>query len=142
MPASAPGVFIDHLNHLANRVQTIGYHLGGTPLRSGHKLAVNHQEAAVLTLKEALNYHLVRVGLGKLNRLLIAGYRPVLPLVLRFPATTIVVALLVTASAGIAFGETNGAVIEHVMARADNALYAAKRAGRNRVESGTLRLAS
>lgn len=47
-----------------------------------------------------------------------------------------------TASAGIAFGETNGAVIEHVMARADNALYAAKRAGRNRVESGTLRLAS
>lgn len=47
-----------------------------------------------------------------------------------------------TASAGIAFGETTGAAIDHVMARADSALYAAKRAGRNRVESGTLRLAS
>jgi len=48
----------------------------------------------------------------------------------------------VTASAGIAFGSTNGEPIEHVMARADSALYAAKRNGRNRVESGELRLAS
>jgi PleD family two-component response regulator len=47
-----------------------------------------------------------------------------------------------TASAGIAFGETKGAPIDHVMARADSALYAAKRGGRNRVESGELRLAS
>ena len=47
-----------------------------------------------------------------------------------------------TASAGIAFGETQGAAIDHVMARADNALYVAKRGGRNRVESGELRLAS
>jgi len=47
-----------------------------------------------------------------------------------------------TASAGIAFGVTTGAAIDHVMARADHALYAAKRAGRNRVVSGELRLAS
>ncbi|MEW9805256.1 diguanylate cyclase [Mesorhizobium sp. ZMM04-5] len=45
-----------------------------------------------------------------------------------------------TASAGIAFGAATGAPIDHVMARADNALYAAKRAGRNRVMSGELRL--
>lgn len=47
-----------------------------------------------------------------------------------------------TASAGIAFGEAKGARFEHVMSRADGALYSAKRAGRNRVESGELRLVS
>lgn len=47
-----------------------------------------------------------------------------------------------TVSAGIAFGSANGEPFEQVMARADSALYAAKRNGRNRVESGELRLAS
>lgn len=47
-----------------------------------------------------------------------------------------------TASAGIAFGMADGAPIDQVMARADNALYSAKRAGRNRVESSDLRLVS
>jgi diguanylate cyclase (GGDEF)-like protein len=47
-----------------------------------------------------------------------------------------------TASAGIAFGMVGGAPVEQVMSRADGALYAAKRAGRNRVESGELRLVS
>ncbi|MBL8578602.1 MAG: GGDEF domain-containing protein [Mesorhizobium sp.] len=45
-----------------------------------------------------------------------------------------------TVSAGIAFGQSSGVPIEHVMARADSALYSAKRAGRNRIESGELRL--
>jgi len=45
-----------------------------------------------------------------------------------------------TVSAGIAFGQSEGVPIEHVMARADGALYSAKRAGRNRIESGELRL--
>ena len=45
-----------------------------------------------------------------------------------------------TASAGIAFGDPSGAPFEHVMSRADNALYSAKRGGRNRVETGELRL--
>ncbi len=45
-----------------------------------------------------------------------------------------------TVSAGIAFGQDKGVPIEHVMARADSALYSAKRAGRNRIESGELRL--
>ncbi len=46
-----------------------------------------------------------------------------------------------TASAGVAFGDSAGAPMDHVMARADSALYSAKRAGRNRVEGGALRLA-
>ncbi|MEQ1942690.1 GGDEF domain-containing protein [Mesorhizobium sp. VNQ89] len=45
-----------------------------------------------------------------------------------------------TVSAGLAFGQGKGVPVEHVMARADSALYAAKRAGRNRIESGELRL--
>ena len=45
-------------------------------------------------------------------------------------------------SGGIAFGHRKGASIDDVMTRADNALYSAKRAGRNRVESGELRLVS
>lgn len=39
-----------------------------------------------------------------------------------------------TVSAGLAFGRDNGVAIDAVMARGDQALYAAKRAGRNRVE--------
>lgn len=45
-----------------------------------------------------------------------------------------------TASAGIAFGDAEGVLVEDVLTRADNALYSAKRSGRNRVESGKLRL--
>lgn len=45
-----------------------------------------------------------------------------------------------TASAGIAFGVAGGVPMDHVMQRADNALFSAKRAGRNRVESIDLRL--
>lgn len=40
-----------------------------------------------------------------------------------------------TASAGLAFGTFEGAEMVDVMTRADHALYAAKRAGRNRVET-------
>jgi len=39
-----------------------------------------------------------------------------------------------TVSAGVAFGREEGAAMDVVMTRADQALYAAKRAGRNRVE--------
>ena len=47
-----------------------------------------------------------------------------------------------TVSAGIGFGHGNGASLEEVLERADRALYAAKRGGRNRVEFDRLRLAS
>jgi diguanylate cyclase (GGDEF)-like protein len=47
-----------------------------------------------------------------------------------------------TVSAGIAFGEAGGAEMEEILARADQALYAAKRDGRNRVVIGKLRVAS
>lgn len=45
-----------------------------------------------------------------------------------------------TASAGIAFGTAQGTPIDQVIMRADDALFSAKRAGRNRVESVDLRL--
>jgi diguanylate cyclase (GGDEF)-like protein len=45
-----------------------------------------------------------------------------------------------TASAGIAFGTAGGTPIDQVILRADDALFSAKRAGRNRVESVDLRL--
>ncbi|MBX3580977.1 MAG: GGDEF domain-containing protein [Rhizobiaceae bacterium] len=48
--------------------------------------------------------------------------------------------LCCTVSAGIAFGQAKGIPIDHVMARTDSALYSAKRAGRNRVETVELRL--
>lgn len=47
-----------------------------------------------------------------------------------------------TVSAGIGFGQKGGASLEAVLARADDALYAAKRAGRNRVEFGPWRMVS
>ncbi|MEO3387512.1 GGDEF domain-containing protein [Mesorhizobium sp. CAU 1741] len=46
-----------------------------------------------------------------------------------------------TVSAGIAFGDDNMPSLEDVMARADRALYTAKRLGRNRIEVGEWRLA-
>ena len=46
-----------------------------------------------------------------------------------------------TVSAGIAFGDTNRPDLDVVMARADRALYAAKREGRNRIETEEWRLA-
>lgn len=45
-----------------------------------------------------------------------------------------------TVSAGIAFGHVGGVALDDVIARADKALYAAKRGGRNRVETGEWRL--
>lgn len=47
-----------------------------------------------------------------------------------------------TVSAGIAFGHAGGSSLDEVVVRADRALYAAKRDGRNRVVAGDLRLAS
>lgn len=46
-----------------------------------------------------------------------------------------------TVSAGIGFGDAGGTSLEEVLERADRALYAAKAAGRNRVEVHRLRLA-
>lgn len=46
-----------------------------------------------------------------------------------------------TVSAGIAFGDAADSGMDDAMVRADRALYAAKRAGRNRVEIGEWRLA-
>ncbi|MHB2264957.1 GGDEF domain-containing protein [Aliihoeflea sp. PC F10.4] len=47
-----------------------------------------------------------------------------------------------TVSAGIGFGDDHNPSVSDVLARADSALYAAKKAGRNRVEiEGNLRLA-
>lgn len=46
-----------------------------------------------------------------------------------------------TVSAGIGFPGASGASFEEVLSRADKELYEAKRAGRNRVEAGELRLA-
>ena len=45
-----------------------------------------------------------------------------------------------TVSAGIGFGDAQGAGLEDILHRADTALYAAKRNGRNRIESETWRL--
>jgi len=45
-----------------------------------------------------------------------------------------------TVSAGIAFGDDNMPGLDDVMARADRALYVAKRDGRNRIEMGEWRL--
>ena len=45
-----------------------------------------------------------------------------------------------TVSAGIGFGHADGARLEEVLHKADDALYAAKRNGRNRIESETWRL--
>lgn len=49
--------------------------------------------------------------------------------------------LTCTASAGIGFGDAEGASLEEVMHRADMALYEAKRSGRNRIECTSFRLA-
>jgi diguanylate cyclase (GGDEF)-like protein len=46
-----------------------------------------------------------------------------------------------TVSGGIGFGEAGGLPLETVLERADRALYVAKRAGRNRIELDTIRLA-
>lgn len=46
-----------------------------------------------------------------------------------------------TVSAGIGFGDEHGLSLEAVLKRADRALYAAKGAGRNRVELDAIRLA-
>jgi diguanylate cyclase (GGDEF)-like protein len=46
-----------------------------------------------------------------------------------------------TVSAGIGFGDEQDLTLEAVLERADRALYAAKHAGRNRVELDTIRLA-
>jgi len=45
-----------------------------------------------------------------------------------------------TVSAGIAFGDANRPSLDDVLARADRALYQAKRNGRNRIETGEWRL--
>lgn len=49
--------------------------------------------------------------------------------------------LTCTVSAGIGFPDAAGSLFEQVLSRADAELYEAKRAGRNRVEAGRLRLA-
>ncbi|MDF2996121.1 MAG: diguanylate cyclase [Xanthobacteraceae bacterium] len=48
--------------------------------------------------------------------------------------------LACTASAGIAFGEAHGTSFEAVLSAADQALYQAKRSGRDRIASAGLRL--
>lgn len=47
-----------------------------------------------------------------------------------------------TASAGVAFGDASKPLLDQVLESADRALYAAKNAGRNRVELARLRLVS
>lgn len=51
-------------------------------------------------------------------------------------------AFFCTVSAGIAFGDANRPSLDDVLARADRALYQAKRNGRNRIETGEWRLVS
>ena len=48
--------------------------------------------------------------------------------------------VMATASAGLAFGAIEGEAFENLLGRADNALYQAKSAGRNRVHAAGLRL--
>jgi len=47
-----------------------------------------------------------------------------------------------TASAGISFGGSGGGTFDEVLARADKALYTAKKRGRNRIEIHELRIAA
>ena len=51
-------------------------------------------------------------------------------------------AFFCTVSAGIAFGDDHRPSLDDVLARADRALYQAKRGGRNRIETGEWRLVS